>query len=55
MEWQHIVLGLIVCGSVLIVFKNVVRLIVVYIAMTATTPQEYQQWITKTNLLDWLI
>lgn len=55
MVWWQVVLGLIVCGSVLMIFKYVVRLIVVYIAMTSTTPQEYQQWKTKTNLLDWLL
>lgn len=55
MEWWQAALGFAVCGTALIVFKNIVRVIVVYIAMTATTPQEYQQWMTKTNLLDWLI
>lgn len=55
MAWWQAVLGLAICGSVLIVFKNVVRLIAMYIAMTSATPQEYRQWTTETNLLDWLI
>lgn len=55
MEWWQVALGFIICGTILIIFKCAVRLIVVYIAMTATTPQEYTQWETKTNLLDWLI
>lgn len=55
MEWWQVALGFIICGTVLIIFKCVVRLIIVYIAMTSTTPQEYQQWMNKTNLLDWLV
>lgn len=55
MEWWKVALGFIICGTILIIFKCAVRLIVMYIAMTSTTPQEYQQWMTRTNLLDWLI
>lgn len=55
MVWWQVVLGFIICGTILIIFKCTVRIIVMYIAMTNTTPQEYQQWMNKTNLLDWLI
>lgn len=55
MEWWQVALSFIVCATVLIIFKSITRLIVLYIMVTSSTPQEYDQWRTKTNLLDWLI